>query len=151
MATDISPAALEVAQRNAARHGMRDRIRFRCADLLDGAADTFDVIACNPPYVAEADRRGLQPEVRDYEPGVALFGGNDGFHIVERLVRSAAASLRPGGHLIFEFGLGQDERVEALVNGTPALTLVELRRDLQGIARTALARKSESKRVETEQ
>jgi release factor glutamine methyltransferase len=137
-ATDISQAALDVARRNAARHGVADRIELRCADLLAGLSGPFDLIACNPPYVADGDRRGLQPEVRDHEPGVALFGGPDGFHVLERLVEGAAAYLRPGGHLLFEFGLGQDERVESLVGRADRLSLVELRRDLQGIARTAV-------------
>jgi release factor glutamine methyltransferase len=130
--------ALKVARQNAARHGVTDRIQFLHADLLDGLEGPFDLIACNPPYVAERDRRGLQPEVRDHEPDVALFGGTDGFHLVERLVTSAAKRLRGGGYLLFEFGLGQDEQVESLVAGTDDLRLLELRRDLQGIARTAV-------------
>jgi len=138
VATDISSAALAVARQNAARHGVADRIEFRCADLLNDLAGPFDMIACNPPYVAERDRRGLQPEVRDHEPDVALFGGADGFHIVERLVQGASVHLRPGGYLLFEFGLGQDERIESLIEGTDNLGLRELRRDLQGIARTAV-------------
>ena len=137
-ATDISQVALDVARQNARRLGVAGRIDFRCTDLLDGLQGPFDVITCNPPYVAERDRPGLQPEVRDHEPDVALFGGSDGFHLVERLVRNAAGYLRPGGHLLFEFGLGQDERVESLVADTADLRLVELRRDLQGIARTAV-------------
>ena len=138
VATDISSDALAVARQNAARHGVAERIEFRCADLLDGLERPFDMIACNPPYVAERDRRGLQPEVRDYEPDVALYGGADGCHIVERLVKGASMCLRPGGYLLFEFGLGQDERIESLVAGTENLRLRELRRDLQGIARTAV-------------
>jgi release factor glutamine methyltransferase len=138
VATDISGAALAVARQNAARHGVADRIEFRCADLLNDLAGPFDMIACNPPYVAERDRRGLQPEVRDHEPDVALFGGADGFHIVERLVQGASVYLRPGGYLLFEFGLGQDERIESLIADTDNLGLRELRRDLQGIARTAV-------------
>ena len=138
VATDISSAALAVARQNAARHGVADRIEFRCADLLNDLVGPFDMIACNPPYVAERDRRGLQPEVRDHEPDVALFGGADGFHIVERLVQGASIYLRPGGYLLFEFGLGQDERIESLIAGTDNLGLRELRRDLQGIARTAV-------------
>ena len=138
VATDISGAALAVARQNAARHGVADRIEFRCADLLTDLAGPFDMIACNPPYVAERDRRGLQPEVRDHEPDVALFGGVDGFHIVERLVQGASICLRPGGYLLFEFGLGQDERIESLIADTDNLGLRELRRDLQGIARTAV-------------
>jgi release factor glutamine methyltransferase len=140
-ATDISRVALEVARRNATRLGVADRIQFRYADLLDGLQGPFDMIACNPPYVAERDRRGLQPEVRDHEPDVALFGGADGFHLVERLVHGAAIHLRPGGYLLFEFGLGQDERIEALIAGTENLRLRELRRDLQGIARTAVVKR----------
>jgi release factor glutamine methyltransferase len=141
-ATDISQVALDVARQNARRLGVAGRIDFRCTDLLDGLQGPFDVITCNPPYVAERDRPGLQPEVRDHEPDVALFGGSDGFHLVERLVRDAAGYLRPGGHLLFEFGLGQDERVESLVADTAELRLVELRRDLQGIARTAVVERS---------
>jgi release factor glutamine methyltransferase len=138
IATDISSAALAVARQNATHHGVADRVQFRCADLLDGLEGPFDMIACNPPYVAERDRRGLQPEVRDHEPDVALYGGADGFHIVERLVNGASIYLRPGGYLLFEFGLGQDERIESLIAGTDNLRLRELRRDLQGIARTAV-------------
>ena len=140
-ATDISAAALEVARHNAARHGVGDHIAFHCGDLLDGLEGPFDLIAGNPPYVAERDKRGLQPEVRDHEPDVALFGGDDGFHLVERLVRSAASYLRPGGYLLCEFGLGQDDQVESLVANTGHLRLVELRRDLQGIARTAVVQR----------
>jgi release factor glutamine methyltransferase len=140
-ATDISGLALDVARQNAARHGVGDRIAFHCGDLLDGIEGPFDLIAGNPPYVAERDKRGLQPEVRDHEPGVALFGGSDGFHVVERLVRNAVDYLRPDGYLLCEFGLGQDERVEALVANTGNLTLIELRRDLQGIARTAIMKR----------
>ena len=94
VATDISTDALAVARQNASRHGVADRIEFRCTDLLNDLAGPFDMIACNPPYVAERDRRGLQPEVRDHEPDVALFGGADGFHIVERLVGGASICLR---------------------------------------------------------
>jgi release factor glutamine methyltransferase len=141
VATDISSAALEVARDNAARHGVAGRIQFGCADLLDGLDGRFDLIACNPPYVAERDRRGLQPEVRDHEPDVALYGGADGCDLVERLVDGAAIHLRPGGYLLFEFGLGQDERIESLIAGTESLRLLELRRDLQGIARTAVVQR----------
>jgi release factor glutamine methyltransferase len=141
IASDISGHALEVARRNASRHRVDDRIGFARADLLDGLAGPFDLITCNPPYVAERDRRGLQPEVRDHEPGVALFGGADGVAIVERLIDTAPDRLRRGGYLLFEFGFGQDEEIEGLVARRADLELVELRRDLQGIARTAVARR----------
>ena len=141
VATDISRDALEVARRNAAAHGVADRIRFAHADLLEGIDGPFDLIVCNPPYVRSGDRPALQPEVRDYEPSVALFGGASGIEIVAALVAQAVPRLHPGGSLVFEFGLGQDEAVESLLAATPGLTLRELRRDLQGIARTALVSK----------
>jgi release factor glutamine methyltransferase len=79
--------------------------------------------------------------VRDYEPAVALFGGRDGLHIVSRLIERAPAHLRAGGYLIFEFGCGHDVEIEALVNDHPDFELIGFRRDLQGIARTAVARR----------
>lgn len=142
VATDISEVALDVARQNAARHGVADRIVFHCGDLLDGIDGAFDLITGNPPYVAERDKRGLQPEVRDHEPDVALFGGSDGFHLVDRLVTSAVNYLKPGGYLLCEFGLGQDDQVEALVAATSHLKLIELRRDLQGIARTLVVERA---------
>jgi release factor glutamine methyltransferase len=138
IATDISNEALVVAARNAARHGVADRVGFRRANLLDGIAGPFDLILCNPPYVREPDRPTLQPEVRDHEPGVALFGGSDGLTVIARVIAEAPERLVHGGHLVFEFGSGQDESVEALVTEAAGLTLIELRRDLQGIARTAV-------------
>jgi release factor glutamine methyltransferase len=140
-ATEISEAAIEVARRNAHRHGVADRIRFVQGDLLSPVADRCDLIVANPPYVAERSRPGLQPEVRDHEPGVALFGGADGLHLIERLVGQVPSRLREGGYLAFEFGCGQDEDIERLVSVSADLELVELRRDLQGIARTAVARR----------
>ena len=141
-ASDISEPALAVARRNAARHGVGDRVTFTHGDLLDGVRGTFDAIVANPPYVIDRAGPALQPEVRDHEPSVALFGGAEGLTLVARLVEAAADRLRPGGYLIFEFGLGQDIEVEALLEAAPELTLVGVRRDLQGIARTAIAQRS---------
>jgi release factor glutamine methyltransferase len=141
-ATDISRPALEVARRNAARHGVGDRVTFTHGDLLDHLDRVFDAIVANPPYVIDRARPALQPEVRDHEPSVALFGGEDGLSLVARLIEDAPSRLRPGGHLIFEFGLGQDVEIEDLLAAAPELTLVGLRRDLQGIARTAIARRT---------
>ena len=139
--TDISRPALLVARRNAARHGVADRVTFVHGDLLEGFTGSFDAIVANPPYVIDRAGPALQPEVRDHEPPVALFGGVDGLVLVTRLVAGAPSRLRPGGYLVFEFGLGQDVEIEALLNASPELTLVGLRRDLQGIARTAIARR----------
>jgi release factor glutamine methyltransferase len=140
LATDISPSALIVAGRNAARHDVDRRVHFAQADLLDRIDGPFDLIVANPPYVRAGDRPGLQPEVRE-EPDVALFGGPDGLDVIERFVGQAPSRLRPGAYFIFEFGFGQEIEVERIVGNSDALTLVDMRRDLQGIARTAVTRR----------
>jgi release factor glutamine methyltransferase len=140
LATDISNAALAVARRNAVRHGVADRMQFECADLLQNLSGTFDLIAANPPYVRSGDRPALQPEVRE-EPDVALFSGPEGLDVTRRLIADAPPHLRHGAHLVFEFGLGQDVEIENLIAASRSLTLIEMRRDLQGIARTAVARR----------
>jgi release factor glutamine methyltransferase len=141
IATDISTAALAVARRNAARHGVDGRIDFRLADLLDGVPERPDLIVSNPPYVPAASARALAPEVRDHEPAIALFGtGQDGTGTIRALVAAAADRLAPGGFLVFEFGYGQDEAVAALAPGT--LTLETIGEDLQGIPRIAVFRRS---------
>jgi release factor glutamine methyltransferase len=142
VATDISFEALDVAQRNATRHAVRDRVTFLHTDLLDGVNARFDAIVANPPYVLDHALPALQPEVRDHEPAVALFGGADGLGILTRLVETAPSRLRPAGYLIFEFGLGQDVEVEDLLGASPDLELVDVRRDVEGIARTAVARRN---------
>jgi release factor glutamine methyltransferase len=141
VATDISRDALAVARRNAARHLVADRVRFRHGDLVDGIGGGLDAIVANPPYVVDRAAPALQPEVRDHEPAVALFGGADGLGLVARLVADAPKRLRTGGWLVFEFGFGQDVEIEALLARAPNLTLVDVRRDLEGIARTAVARR----------
>jgi len=142
IATDISDLALVVARRNARRHGVAERVEILIGDLLEPIAEACDLIVANPPYVAARVRPALQPEVRDHEPTVALFGGDDGLQMLERLVRDAPARIRSGGSLIFEFGFGQDEEIERMLSQSPDLTLIDLKRDLQGIARTAVARRT---------
>jgi release factor glutamine methyltransferase len=141
IATDISFDALAVARRNAARHGVADLIDFRPADLLEGVEGPLDAIVANPPYVLDCTASALQPEVRDHEPALALFGGADGLGLVTRLVADAPTRLRPGGLLVFEFGFGQDVDVEERIAAAADLQLVDTRRDLDGIARTAVAQK----------
>ncbi len=141
VASDISPDALEVARRNAVRHGMGSRVRWVCTDLLTGIRGPFDLIVANPPYVPTVDAPVLQPEVREFEPAGALFAGEDGLKVIRRLVREAAAVLADDGILIFEFGVGQDTAVEAAVAGTPRLTLLDVKRDLQDIPRAAVVQR----------
>jgi release factor glutamine methyltransferase len=141
VASDISHEALVVAHRNAERWDVGDRITFTHADLLAGIDASFDVIVANPPYVLANAGPALAPEVRDHEPAVALYGGADGMTLLTRLVAEAPYRLRPGGYLIFEFGLGQDVEIEELLEQAPELVNVDVRRDLEGIARTAVARR----------
>jgi release factor glutamine methyltransferase len=142
VATDISTSALEVAHRNATRHGVIARVTFSTADLLDGIEGAFDAILANPPYVVQNAGPALQPEVRDHEPQVALFGGTDGLGLITRLIDEAPSRLRSGGYLVFEFGLGQDVEIEELLAAAPHLTLVDTRRDVQGIWRIAVAKRA---------
>jgi release factor glutamine methyltransferase len=143
VATDVSPTALEIASVNARRHGVEDRIACVRADVLSGVDGPFDVVVANPPYVPEADLAALQPEVVQYEPRVALAAGADGLDVVRTLAAQARGVLAPGGWLVFEFGFSQSEAVGLLVSSA-GLELVEMRNDLQGIPRTALARRTSS-------
>jgi release factor glutamine methyltransferase len=145
VATDASEEALDVARRNAVRHDVLARVRFVKSDLLSGVAGPFDAVVSNPPYVPATEIAGLQPEVRDYEPLQALAGGDDGLDVIRRLVPEAAAVLRPGGWLLFEFGFGQADGVRAVIGAEPRLDLAEIRDDLAGIPRVAIARRVESR------
>jgi release factor glutamine methyltransferase len=142
VATDISGSALVVARRNAERHRVADRMQFVRADLLRGMAGRFDAIVANPPYVPYCHRPTLESEVAHQEPAVAIFAGEIGMSVIEQLVPQATASLREGGTLMFEFGLGQDDAVGEVISGTRGLTLIDLRRDLQGIPRVAIAQRT---------
>jgi len=119
-AVDLSPAALEVAAGNVARHELGGRIRLVESDLLDGLGGDergFDAIFSNPPYVASGERQGLHPQVRDFEPGMALFAGVDGLDVYRRLIPEAGDALRSGGLLALEIGYGQRDAVAALLGG----------------------------------
>jgi release factor glutamine methyltransferase len=140
LATDISGAALEVARRNAVRHGVGARVEFLAADVLATSAGPFDLIVSNPPYVPERCRPALPPEVREHEPEVALFArDDDGLSVVRRLVEQSVGALARDGILILECGAGQDDAVTRLIAGTEGLSMLGMRRDLQGIPRTAIA------------
>ena len=136
VATDISLAAAQVAADNASRLGAR--VAVVVCDLMEAIADrSIDLIVSNPPYVPLRDREGLQREVRDFEPQVALFGGETGFEIYERIVRDAPRVLRSGGHLVMELGFGSVNRVRNLLSGWRD---VQVEPDLAGIPRVIVAR-----------
>ena len=143
IATDVSLNALRVAQRNAKRHNVNDRLALVQADGLPQLQSSrqFSLIVSNPPYVTEEEFSGLQPEVRDYEPQSALVSGADGLSHIRGLLLNAPAHLRTGGYFIFEIGFGQREAVERLVDNE-RWKLIEIRNDLQTIPRTFVLQKS---------
>jgi release factor glutamine methyltransferase len=110
-----------------------------CFAALDAAAQKFEMIVSNPPYVAEDDLPGLQREVRDHEPRAALTPGGDGLSVIRRLLSDAPRHLRPRGRLVFEIGFGQHEAVRELVDPR-TWTTPDIRPDLQGIPRTVALR-----------
>jgi release factor glutamine methyltransferase len=135
-ATDLSVAALAVAAHNAGRLGAN--VSFVACDLMGAiAGSSMDLIVSNPPYVPATQREGLQREIRDWEPHLALFGGESGFEIYGRIVEDAPRVLRPGGWLILELGFGCLDRVRALLAGWRDVLVVP---DLAGIPRVIAAR-----------
>lgn len=140
---DISTRALKVAARNAARHGVSERLRLIASDCfaaLDPAQPRFRMIVSNPPYVAEDALAGLQREVRDHEPRVALTPGGDGLRVIRRLLKDAPQHLLPGGHLLLEIGFDQHAAINELIDRR-VWTLLDIHRDLQGIPRTVALKK----------
>jgi release factor glutamine methyltransferase len=141
VATDISRAALDVAEINAGQNGVWDRIRFLQGDLLEPVAgEQFDLVVSNPPYVAERDRETLAAEVRDFEPAQALFAGEDGSAVLRRLIPAAHAAVAEGGWIVVEIGCGQEASVRALL-AEAGFEDIQFAADLQGIARVASARR----------
>lgn len=132
-ASDISAEALRVAQRNAERHGLAGRIEFREGDLLAcwQEGEPFDVIVCNLPYIGANEAAELPASVRDYEPHVALYAGEDGLAILRRLAEEAPAHLTAGGHLLSEVGYGQSASVRALLDEAGWRDIVTYRDDLR--------------------
>jgi len=169
-ALDISPAALAVAQRNAARLGCSDRITFLESNLLDkisvvGAQHAapqlgnqlsaevhdspltshqlplFDLIVSNPPYIARRQATTLAVEVREHEPAIALFGGEEGYELYADLIAQSAAHLKPGGIVVLELGHDSLPAVRPLLD-TPTWTDVDVTNDLAGIPRVIAAERA---------
>ena len=167
LATDISSAALAVAQRNATHHSVSDRVRFLECNLLDkistvwaryivpiGPQDSnpelhesqvtsqqrplFDLIASNPPYIGRREAATLMREVRDHEPEVALYGGEEGYEFYADLITQAAAHLKPGGILVLELGHNSMPAVQPLLDAS-AWTNIGVTNDLAGIPRVLAA------------
>ncbi len=145
-ATDRSEQALEIARENARMNQVVDRIRFLAGDLFVPFMELnlhgkIDVIAANPPYIRAGDLAALQPEVRDFEPEMALIAGPLGTEIGAAIIQQAPAFLKQGGTLIMEMGMGQTAALSAIVQDTGAYKTLEIVRDLAGIERIIVARK----------
>lgn len=141
VATDLSGDALAVAEENARSNGLADRVEFRQGALWAAleAGERFDVVVSNPPYISEAERDELQPEVRDWEPESALFAADEGLSIIEALVEGAPERLLPGGLLALEIGFGQAQAVVSLIVRTGAYGVARVVEDLAGRERVVLA------------
>ena len=141
-ATDISRDALALAQENARQNGMAERIRFLEGDGFGAIPEgtQFDLIVSNPPYIPSAEIEGLDPEVRDFDPRLALDGGSDGLDFYHRLAREAATFLKPDGKMMVEFGDDQAEAIKKLL--TDEKWIVEaIKEDYSHRARILVARR----------
>jgi release factor glutamine methyltransferase len=136
---DMSAPALAVARANAQALGLSDRAEFLPGDWGTGLARRFDLVVSNPPYIPQADMAGLAPEVRDWEPALALTPGGDGLDAYRRIAAAAPALLRPGAALMLEVGAGQGAEVAAICAAAGASALAH-RADLDGRDRVVIAR-----------
>ncbi len=146
-ATDLSAAALEVATRNAERHGVAERCEFIEGDLFAplSAAARFDLIAANPPYLPEPELEGLQPEITQFEPRLAFASGAHGLTHLKRLCETARAFLAPAGALLFEVGKGQATQVAQWLQ-QQGFVEITARKDLGGIERVVEAHTDQAAR-----
>jgi release factor glutamine methyltransferase len=144
LALDISPAALAVAVTNAKRLEVADRLELRESDgfaVLQAVPERFLLITANPPYITESDYAGLQPEVRDHEPRLALTPGGDGLSLIRRLLAAAPDFLVPGGHFLMEIGYDQGDAIATMVDRSIWSEFAILP-DLQGIPRCVVLRRA---------
>lgn len=137
-ATDISPAALEIARANAARLGLENRVQFHQTNLLEGIGGGFDFVVSNPPYVGESEEDQVQIEVRKFEPRDAVFAGPTGIEVIERLIPQAQQALCPRGWLVMEISGTIAERTKNLLQDWDEISIVP---DLQSIPRVVRARR----------
>ncbi|MEM7224158.1 MAG: peptide chain release factor N(5)-glutamine methyltransferase [Pseudomonadota bacterium] len=138
---DIAPGAVETASGNAATLGLAARAAFKLGDWTEGISGSWQVIVSNPPYIRDGDLTELAPEVALYEPRQALAGGADGLKAYRRMIPQAAGLLAAGGLLALEIGHGQANAVSSLLTAA-GLCIIGRERDLAGVERCLLARKS---------
>ena len=135
---DLSEKALSVAAGNAAALSVADRATFLQSDWLRGVSGTFDLVVANPPYISEAEMPGLSPEVRRWEPRLALTPGGDGLEAYRRILRDIRTVLAPSARVLLEIGSAQGDAVAALCR-TAGLQAVTVLQDLDGRDRVVSA------------
>jgi release factor glutamine methyltransferase len=145
VATDLVPAALELARTNLAAHRVVDRVDLRVGDLFaplrTEERGTFHVLASNPPYVRDDEWDEMEPNVRDHEPRSALAGGPTGMDVLAPLIAGAHEWMAPGGTLLCEIGHRQREDALAVANANRGLCAAEVRKDFEGFWRLLVARR----------
>lgn len=138
---DVSEKALQIAEKNAVKHWVMNRLELKISDVFSNLSDEkFDLIVSNPPYIPETDLENLQSEVRDFEPHTALFADKDGLEMVEKLIEQSPEYLSQDGSLLIEIGIGQSEKVRKMISANVWKTAAFIK-DLQGISRTLKAQK----------
>jgi release factor glutamine methyltransferase len=156
IATDISDAALAVAAANVEKYLLKDRIKLLQGDLFDpiilhldayepalSKAEGFDLIVCNPPYVSRAEFEKLDKNVRDYEPKLALFAGEDGLDIYRRILEKVDQFLKPDAALMLEIGYAQGHAVKEMLEKIGVFTEIKIEKDYNKNNRIAIARKNQ--------
>jgi len=149
IATDISSAALTVAAGNVEKHRLKEQIKLLCGDLFEPLirhldVDKFDLIVCNPPYVSAAEYEKLDKNVKDYEPKIALFAGDDGMNSYQRIIEKANQFLKTGAALMLEIGYAQGSAIVSLLEQTGAFNEIKIEKDVHDNDRIVIARKISS-------
>ena len=138
-ATDISDSALQVARVNCQRHKVGDRVKLLQGDLLEPLPEPVDVIVANLPYIKNCELQKLAPEITNYEPVIALSGGEDGLDKIRCLLHQTPGKIRSGGCLLLEAGQSQDKAVSSIINSYFSQASIEVIPDLNGINRVVKA------------
>ena len=141
IATDISTTALRIARKNALNLGLGNQIAFRCSDLFDSVDDFFDIIVCNPPYIAVREYEKLPAGVKAFEPREALLAGKSGTEFYEKLVYRAGNNFKKNGWLLLEIGATQEKSVRKIIEDSGIYDNIGLRRDYAGLPRVIRARR----------
>jgi release factor glutamine methyltransferase len=141
VATDISEAAVNLAKKNAAALGLKEKIDFRHGNLFEPVNSFFDIIICNPPYISAREYEKLPTGVKDYEPREALWAGKSGLEFYEKLIYQAAAFLQKNGWLLLEIGAKQESGVCGIMEAAGFYDSIEMRRDYAGLPRVIKARR----------